>query len=98
MKLTADERDILTRLTKEQLLFLSSIAGDTNFSVFSQIINFLIDQEKNIFFKNTAYDKEKLAADLAFSRGGVAKITMFYHVIVGSKAELDRRNEERKKK
>jgi hypothetical protein len=98
MKLNYEERLLLGKLTKEQLIYLSSLAENKEFDVFRQIVNYLIDQEKNIFFSSKEYDKDKLAADHAFSRGGIAKMVMFLHIIAGSKAELDHRSKETKKK
>ena len=92
MKLSAEERILLQKLTKDQLIFLSEIAGSEDYTVFIQIVNYLIEQEKNMFFRDTAYDKEKLSADLAFSRGTIAGITKFVHIIGAAKHELSRRN------
>ena len=98
MRLNYEERLLLSKLTKEQLLYLISIADDKEFIVFTQIINYLIDQEKNIFFGTKEFDKDKLAADHAFSRGGIAKLVMFMHIIAGAKSELGRRGKETRKK
>lgn len=98
MKLNFEERLLLSKLTKEQLLYLISIADDKEFEVFTQIVNYLIDQEKNIFFAEKEYDPVKLAASHAFSRGGIAKIVMFLHIMVGAKSELQRRSDKTRKK
>jgi hypothetical protein len=92
MKLTADERVILGKLSKEQLIFLSQFSDEKNYQTLVQIANFFIDIEKNLFFKETRFTQEQLAAEHSFARGSVAGITKFVHVIAASKQELARRN------
>lgn len=92
MKLTADERALLSRLSKEQLIYLSEIADGKDFELLIDIINYFKDIEKDVFFRNSSYDKEKLSADLAFSRGSIAGQVKLIHIIGGAKVELERRS------
>lgn len=95
MKLNWEERQLLSKLTKEQLLYLISIADDKEFPVFTKIVNYLIDHEKNIFFGSKEFSKDKLATEHAFSRGGIAKLIMFLHIMAGAKSELARRGKKK---
>lgn len=95
---TADERDVLKLLSKEHLVFLSEISEHKDFQLLIDIINHFKNIEKDVFFKNSSYDKEKLSADLQFSRGSIAGQVKLIHIIGGAKLELQRREEERKKK
>lgn len=96
--LTAEERDVLRVLAKEQLVFLSEISEHKDFQLLLDIINHFKNIEKDVFFKNSSYDKEKLSADLQFSRGSIAGQVKLIHIIGGAKLELARREEERKKR
>ena len=95
--LTAEERDVLRALSKEHLIFLAKIADDKDFQLLIDIVNHFKDVEKDVFFKNPSYDKEKLSADLSFSRGSIAGQVKLIHIIGGAKIELQKREEERKK-
>ena len=50
-KLTPVERDILSRLSLNQLQFLSKVAHDKDFVTFIKITEILVDYEKNFVFK-----------------------------------------------
>jgi len=97
MKLTGEERALLSKLSKEQLAFLAGIADDKEFSTLQDIVNYLMDHEKNVFFAEKEVDPAALAIDHAFARGGIAKLVMLLHIIGGSKHEIAKREEERKK-
>ena len=91
--LNAEERELLGKLSKNHLIFLTEVAED--FSLLVDIVNYFIDIEKNSFFKAKEINNETLAIDHAFSRGNIAGLTKFLHIIGGAKAELDRRNEKK---
>jgi len=92
MKLTLEEREILGKLTKEELIFLSQFSDEKNYETLVKIANFFIDIEKNLFFKGTKFTNEQLANEHSFARGSIAGITKFVHVIAASNQELLRRS------
>lgn len=98
LKLSFEEQTILRRLSREQLAFLQELSEHKHFAVLTDVINFLIDQEKNVFFSEREVDPMKLAVLHHFSRGGIAKLVMLVHLIVGAKHELAIREKERKKR
>lgn len=97
IKLTNEERIILTKLSAAQLEFFSKLREDKDFFVLTDVINSLIDIEKNIFFKEdeSKVDPMVLYAQHAYSRGGIAKLIALVHIIVGAEQELQSREKER---
>ena len=96
MQLTAEERALLSKLSRDQLVFLSGIADDKNADTLIQIVNFFKDIEKDQFFKTAEVDEKVVASKLQFSRGSIAGLVKFVHIVGGSKQELQKREEERK--
>lgn len=91
MKLTLEEKQLLERLTKEQLIYLSQLAENKDFPTLTAITNFFIEIEKNKFFGENETTEEALTIKHAFARGSVAGLVKLLHIIGGSKVELDRR-------
>ena len=75
--------------------FLTEVAEHKNFGVFIDIVNLVIDQEKNIFFKKNEIEPAKLAVLHSYSRGGIARLVNLIHIIGGAKKELERRSKKR---
>lgn len=100
IRLSNEERGILERLSSEQIQFLNKIVSDNEFRTLKEIVNLLIDVEKNLFFKidEAKFEPMTLYADHAYVRGGIAKLTTLLHIIAGSEHEALRREEERKKR
>lgn len=96
--LTIEEQRMLQKLNLTQLYFLKRIKNDKDAETFKQIVNMLIDIEKNIFFGENEISRDDLFAKHAYARGGIGKLTTLFRIIQGSEAELDRREAERKKK
>lgn len=93
-RISAEEKAILTRMTLDQLRFLDELADLKDFHMLIDIVNDLIDHEKNIFFSEREIQPEKLAVLHAFSRGGIAKLAMLIHIIGSAKAELSVRKKD----
>ena len=100
VKLSNEERQILSKLSNPQLLFLKRVAEDKEFQTLRDIVNVLIDVEKNIFFgeNEASLTSEVLYAKHAYARGGIAKLVTLIRLLVGSSDELSVREEERKKR
>lgn len=100
IKLSQEERIILRKLSNPQLYFLKRIVLDKDFQTLVDIVNVLIDNEKNIFFKEDETQDEPvvLYAKHAYARGGIARLTTFLRLIVGSEKEIMEREIERKKR
>lgn len=100
IRLSNEARIILKKLSTPELTFLKSIKEDKGFSTFSEIVNTLIDLEKNQFFgdNESAYENPVWQARHAYARGGVAKLILLTNIIVAAGSELEAREEERKKK
>lgn len=100
VKTSNEERIILKRLSTEQLSFLSSLRQNQDFSTFLEIIDMVIDLEKNSFFgeNESMYENPVWQARHAYARGGVAKLIMITRLIAAAEEELGRREEERKKR
>lgn len=92
MKLSPEERQLLERLTKDQLIYLSALAEDKDFPILTEITNFFINVEKNKFFGENEVTEELMISRHAFARGSVAGLVKLLHIIGGAKAELDRRS------
>ena len=99
VKLTNEERLILQKLTNEQINFLKSI-DEKGLTTLKQIVNTLIDIEKNIFFgtEGSKLTPDGLYAKHAYARGGIARLTTLLRIIAGSEHESSLREEERKKR
>lgn len=97
MKLNAEERYILSKLSLEALRFLTKVGGDQEFEVLKNVVNSYIDAEKDRFFGEKEYDPAKLATEHAYARGKTAGALQIIRLFVGAKHELDRREELRKK-
>ena len=97
--LSAEERKLLEHLDREQLQFFSKIKGDKDYELFRDAVNLLIDYEKNIFFSEdeSQYTREVWQAKHAYARGKVASFVMLLHLLVGSVAELERRQGKKEK-
>lgn len=98
MKLTPEERYVLEKMSVKGLQFLARIESDKDFKTLIDIVNFLIDYEKNQVFAMKENDKDKLAVEHAFSRGIVAGESKVLILIKAAQGELSRREELREKK
>lgn len=100
LRLSHEATMILRGLDTPQLHFLNSLRQDKDFSTFSEIINLLIDTEKNMFFgeDESKYSEGVWQARHAYARGGIAKLIMLTQIIIGSEIELNYREGERKKR
>lgn len=92
-KLSAVERDILRKLSLNQLQFLSNIAHDKDFDTLVKITEILVDYEKNYVFKLA--ENEELAILKANARGRAGGYTQFGRIIVAASSEIERREKER---
>ena len=99
LKLTHEERQILQKLTSNEIGFLKRIYKDSEFVTFKKIVNTLIDVEKNIFFgeDGSKLTPEGLYSKHAYARGGIARLTTFLRLMAGAEEESARRENERKK-
>lgn len=99
VRLTLEAQAVIKKMDNDQLSYLSSIGTSSKFQIFKDLVNLLIDQEKNMFFGDdeSKYDDSTWRSKHAYARGGIAKLIMLIHIIYGSQAELNRREEERKK-
>lgn len=95
MKITNEERKILEGLPTSGLRFLSKIAEDKDFESLKKIIEGLVDYEKNRTF--SLIENDKLLLEHAYARGRVAGYIETLKLIMGSRAEIERREEERQK-
>lgn len=97
--LTNEERLILHKLSNEQLLFFKKLASDKDFYTLKEVVNILIDIEKNVFFgvNEAKIDPQKLHAQHAYARGGIGKLTNLLRLIVAADHELQYRENERVK-
>lgn len=100
LRLSNEIKMILKGLSAPQLAFLSGIKDDKDFQTFADIVNTLIDIEKNSFFGDdeSKYESSVWQARHAYSRGGVAKLIMLLHIVMGAQQEMISREQERKKK
>jgi selenocysteine-specific translation elongation factor len=97
MRLSSEEKELLQKLPLRSLHFFKKIANDIEFKSFTEVSNHLIDLEKNQFFKEgIEHEPVKLAIDHAFSRGGIAMIVKYLHLIMAAQHEISRREELRK--
>lgn len=94
VKLTAQERDILKKLSSEELVFFNKLSKDKGFTTFHNLTNMLIDQEKNLFYGSSLSDPMKIKDDLLFSRGAVQMMAKLIHIIVAAENEMLKRKEE----
>ena len=94
VRLSAEERAIVTRLSLEQLQFLTDLGENPKFHLLVEIIDNLIDHEKNIFFSEREIEPGKLAVLHSFSRGGIAKLAMLVHIIGAARVELTSRRKD----
>lgn len=100
VKLNNEERLILQKLSIEQLQFFKKLASDKNFSSLKEVVNILIDVEKNIFFatNESKLTPDTLFAQHAYARGGIGKLTTLLRIIVSAEYELEVRENERLKR
>lgn len=100
MRLNNEERIILQKLSIEQLQFFKKLASDKDFSTLKDVVNVLIDVEKNIFFATNEAKgtPDTLYAQHAYARGGIGKLTTLLRIIVAAEYEIDLRENERLKK
>lgn len=100
LRLSNESRLILSKLDISQLSFLSSIKLNKDFQTFQDVVNLLIDIEKNSFFGDdeSKYENPVWQARHAYARGGIAKLIMLLNIIVGAEVEMQRREQERKKR
>ncbi len=87
-RLTFEEDKLVKNMSNDQLRFFMELAKHKDFVVFVDLVNLLIDYEKDYFFGDQEFEPTKLAVDHAFSRGGVAKLTMLLRLIAASEKEL----------
>lgn len=92
LKLSGEEVSILKQLNDKQLAYLSKLSNEKDFYVFKQIINVLINIERDYFFGSNTVDPQKLYDTHNFSRGGIAKLVTLGHLIGGAVVELERRH------
>lgn len=100
LKLTNEERQILEKLNNTQISFLKKIYRDKDFVTLKDIVNILIDIEKNVFFgtDGSKLTRSGLFAKHAYARGGIARLATLLRIMAGSELESERRENERKKK
>jgi hypothetical protein len=91
VSLNIEEKALLYHLGKEELVKLVLMGESKGFPVMVDLVNKLIDQEKNIFFGEKAFTAERLYYLHAYSSGGIAKLISLMRVIVGAKKELRER-------
>lgn len=100
MRLNNEERIILQKLSNDQLQFFKKLASDKEFTALKEVVNVLIDVEKNIFFatNESKVTPDTLFAQHAYARGGIGKLTTLLRIIVAAEYELEIRGNERLKK
>ncbi len=99
LKLSAQEKELLGKLPLRSLRFFKKISLDPEFKSFKEVANELIDIEKNQFFKEgIEHEPVKLAIDHAYSRGSIAMLIRFFHLVVSASHEIAKREEMRKGK
>lgn len=94
-KLSSEEHALLSHIEREHLLFLAELGDNPKFHFLVDIINDLIDHEKNVFFSEREVDPAKIAVLHAYSKGGIAKLIMLIHIIGAARAEFDRRTKDK---
>lgn len=97
MKLTAQEKYILSKLTVKTLAYLSKIAQDQEFETVKKVIDYFTNVERDRFLGEKEYDPQALATEHAFARGKIGGAAQILRIFMGAKHELLRREEERKK-
>lgn len=99
LRLTIEELAMLKKFDNDALQFFAEIKDHKSFPVFVDLVNTLIDMEKNLFFgeDESRYTETVWQAKHAYARGGIAKLIQFLHIIMGANTELTRRDQERKK-
>lgn len=96
--LNTEEKVLLYNMSREDLGKLVMMEESKGFSVVLDLVNKIIDQEKNIFFGEKAYTAERLYYLHAYSNGGIAKLISLMRIIVGAKKELHARDDKGEKK
>jgi len=99
IKLSIEDQAILHKLNNDQLRFLLELDEHKDNRVFIEIINLLIDREKEISFQKSIrdYNPQKIYGLHAMSQGIVTAYVNFFHLVKGARLELDRRSKESKK-
>lgn len=94
--LSGEEKAILLKLSNDQLRVLSQFKETAAFIALTDVINMLIDIDKNIFFSlnEGKIEPVALACEHAYVRGGIAKNITLQRIIHGCEYELRRRDKE----
>ena len=94
VKLSIEQQAMLDLATVGQLAFFTDLSRHKDFIELTKFVNRLIDREKNLFFGSNEYDRDKLALDHAFTRGGVGMLVTLVKLIAASPHELEKRKGE----
>ncbi len=94
VKLSMEQQSVLALATISQLKFFAELARHKSFSELTRFVNKIIDREKNLFFGSNEYDRDKLALDHAFTRGGIGMLVTLLKLIAASPHELEKRAKE----
>lgn len=94
--MTNEEKKILEKLSVPALRFLSKMAEDKDFSEYNKLVTVLVDYEKNRSFGLP--ENDNLPREHAYSRGRVAGYIESGRLMMGARAEIERREAKRKEK
>lgn len=89
-----EEKKLLESLSVSALRFLSKIAEDKDFGEYQKLVEGLISYEMARTFRLP--ENEKLVIEHAYSRGRVAGYTESGRLMLGARAEIERREAKRK--
>lgn len=94
--MTNEEKKILEKLSVPALRFLSKVAEDKDFPEYKKLVNELINYEMERTFGLP--ENENLLKEHAYSRGRVAGYAQTGRLMMGARAEIERREAKRKEK
>lgn len=96
MKITAEDRAILGKLSLTSLRFLSKVAEDKDFPAYIKLMEELCNFEKDRTFGLN--EDDKLLVEHAYARGRVAGYLQSATLMSAARSEIERREDERRKK
>lgn len=98
LKLSIEEKLLLEKLPLAHLQFFRALSEDKNFPLLKDLVNYLINDEKNFVLGLNTKNPNEALYEIAYARGGIKILRKLVEIILGSKQEIANREEERKKR
>lgn len=97
--LSGEERNVLRQLNNEQLRLLVQLKDRAEFQAIIDLVNLMIDIDKNYFFRENegAMEPVQLALKHAYRRGASARGIEITRMIQGASSEILQREEATRK-